>query len=60
MSREEFWNSRSADIINDLLIDVMGREEIRDILNGIRPGYTEDLAEAKKDYKSAYLIFLKS
>ena len=52
--REEFWNSESAEIIMDLLIDATIRSEIMGFLNTIDPDYARLLPTAKKEFAAAY------
>ena len=53
-NREEFFSSKEADLIMDLLIDVTGRSDIRDILEKIDPNYN-NLLEAMKAYELEFL-----
>ncbi len=54
MTREEFWNSDSANIIMDLLIDITNRENFMEGLKAIDPDYGEYLPQAKEEFDNLY------
>ncbi len=54
MTREEFWNSDSANIIMDLLIDITNRANFMESLKTIDPDYGEYLPQAKEDFNNFY------
>ena len=56
IDRESFFSSSEADIINELLIDCVGRSDLGMVLKSL--GYNHgDLDRAKELFKSAYRGF---
>lgn len=55
MTREEFWESDSANIIMDLLIDITNRENFMEALKTIDPDYEEYLPQAKEEFNDLYI-----